>query len=214
MFDDKFVSVVTRLFNKVFLGNDFPRQWNKSIVSLLYKGKGGTGEPSSYRGIALSHHLLKIYESILTDRLVRWINAHSPYTVYQSAYRKNRGVDEQIFILTCIKDDCLRNKKKLYICTIDLKRAFPSIVRALLFLRMREIGGPNALLNAFYNMYKCDEFSLVIDGEYGDFFGATSGVKEGAISSPILFTLFFDTFFSLSIVRMMPPFWEASVIQS
>jgi hypothetical protein len=57
---------------------------------------------------------------------------------------------------------------------------------------MKEIGVPNVLTNAFYSMFKSDEFSLIIDGECGRFFKATSGVKEGAISSPILFTLFFE----------------------
>ena len=91
---------------------------------------------------------------------------------------KGRGVDEHIFILSTLVDDALRNNRKLYCCTIDLRRAFPSVNRAKLFLKLVEIGAPRILIRALFRLYKYDCFSIIIDGMAGSFQDANRGIRE------------------------------------
>jgi hypothetical protein len=192
MFDDVFISVLTRLFNSTFFGDVSPSEWNDAIITLLFKGKGDVRNPENYRGISLTPHLLKVYESVLTSRMQMWSNESSVLSKFQSAYRVRRGVDEQIFILQCLVDLAFLRNKKLYVCTIDLSKAFPSVNRLILFETLIRLGAPPMLVRALIMLYCRNRFSLLIDGKHGHFMDANMGVREGSISSPILFTLMFD----------------------
>jgi hypothetical protein len=156
------------------------------------KGKGETSEPSSYRGIALSPTLFKVYEKCVSDRLLKFLEGSNFHSIYQSAYRNERGVDEHLFLFSSIIETTLFRNKKLYTCTVDLRRAFPSVKRSLLFRRLVDLGVPPVLINALADFYKNDHFAISIDGKVGNFIRANRGVREGSISSPMLFTLFFE----------------------
>ena len=90
---------------------------------------------------------LKIYEGIIHKRLVNFLEGKQWFSKYQAAYRKSRSTVDQIFVLQELFLEYRINKttrngtpKKLplYWCFMDLKKAFDTVLRGLLFLPLAE----------------------------------------------------------------------------
>ena len=66
-----------------------PDERRKSTFKLLYKGKGDTTSPNSYRGIALEPTALKLLTRILTKRLAEKLEPLLPEE--QFGFRRGRS---------------------------------------------------------------------------------------------------------------------------
>ncbi|PSN41318.1 hypothetical protein C0J52_20242 [Blattella germanica] len=88
------IDLWVRLFNKCIELNKIPEQWTTSIVKILYKGKGDTSLPDSYRGITLESNLFKLFTKILTNRIVALTDHLIPEE--QMGFRKGRSTLQAI----------------------------------------------------------------------------------------------------------------------
>ena len=84
-----FLNVWTRLFNACMEKGNIPHNWRESTVKLLYKGKGDTSVPDSYRGIALESNILKIFTRLLMKRLMDEVEDKIPEQ--QFGFRRGRS---------------------------------------------------------------------------------------------------------------------------
>ncbi len=68
---------------------EVPDDWKKAVTVPLYKGKGSRSECGSYRGISLLSVPEKVYERILTERLMEV--TEGKVSKEQGGFRKGRG---------------------------------------------------------------------------------------------------------------------------
>ena len=64
--------ILTKLFNKILNNGKFPKIWNLSLLTSIYK----SGDPidcGNYRGICISSCLGKLFTSILQKRLSMYL---------------------------------------------------------------------------------------------------------------------------------------------
>ena len=59
-----------QLLNQCLITSSIPNRWRKSIVRVLYKGKGDAEDPNSYRGIALECAPFKILTKLYPKNLL------------------------------------------------------------------------------------------------------------------------------------------------
>lgn len=90
--------------------------------------KGDLDETDNYLGITLMSCMLKIFTTILNNRLMKWSDRNSVITDAQFGYRLGVGtLYDTIFALQSIIDKHLSNIKKLYCCFVYYRKAFDSI---------------------------------------------------------------------------------------
>lgn len=65
---DTMVLVLVKLFNKILQTGKFPKQWNLSYISSIFKS-GNPNDCNNYRGICVSSCLGKLFTSLLQNRL-------------------------------------------------------------------------------------------------------------------------------------------------
>jgi len=92
--------------------------------------------------------------------------------------------------LSCrIESTRLRDQTLLVFC-VDIKKAFPTVRREILFKVLHEQGTPDNVIRTLINIYK--DANSVIRGKNG--FGCTfpikNGTRKGGVESPILYILF------------------------
>ena len=81
-------------------------------------------------------------------------------------------------------------------CFIDLKKAFDSVNRNLLWYKLQLYGLSGALLNNITALYKRVEYSLEINDHQTKYFEVKRGVKQGCVLSPTLFNRFINDLIS------------------
>jgi len=68
------------------------------IVRPIFK-KGDKTNPSNYRPISLVNTKLKLFTTLLSERLEKWCEKNNLISDYQAAYRKNYGCQDHVFVL-------------------------------------------------------------------------------------------------------------------
>ena len=63
------IEVLTRLLNKLLVGERMPEEWRRIVLIPIYKNKGDAQCRGNYRGIKLMSHTMKIWERIIEARL-------------------------------------------------------------------------------------------------------------------------------------------------
>ena len=60
-YDKVLMMAVANFFNSMLDKGKIPTQWKKSLMTMIYKGKGDITESKNYRGIALASHFYKLF---------------------------------------------------------------------------------------------------------------------------------------------------------
>ena len=79
------------LFNQVFDGGVFPKEWAIAKLTVLFK-KGEVSSCDNYRGISVINSIVKIYYMVLGKHLEMWFKPLRE----QAGAQKARGFEEQI----------------------------------------------------------------------------------------------------------------------
>lgn len=154
---------------------------------------------NNYRGITLKSHNLKIFESLMINRMRKWLADSNELPPEQVAYLPGRQTTDHIYTLNYLKCEAKRLGKKLHICAVDFAKAFPSINRELLIAELRRMQLSDKYINIFEKLYANDTYKIMAEGEIGEKqCHCKKGVHEGSCASPTLFITFIR-----SIVRYL-----------
>ena len=63
------IEFLTRLFNRLLMGERMPEEWRRSVLIPIYKNNGDAQCCGNYRGIKLMSHTMKVWERIIETRL-------------------------------------------------------------------------------------------------------------------------------------------------
>ena len=63
------IKFLTRLFNRLLMGERMPEGWRRSLLIPIYKNKGDALCCGNYRGIKLMNHIMKVWDRIIEARL-------------------------------------------------------------------------------------------------------------------------------------------------
>ena len=77
-------------------------------------------------------------------------------------------------------------------CFIDIKKAFPSVRRSSLLTAMHRTGVQGPVWHFINEIYTNNTSRVVVGGVSSGGYTVANGVREGAILSPILYTIFLD----------------------
>ena len=66
------ILTLVKLFNKILKNGKFPKLWNHSLISSIYKS-GDPNDCNNYRGISVTSRLGKLFTSLLQKRLTDYL---------------------------------------------------------------------------------------------------------------------------------------------
>ena len=79
----------------------------------------------AYRGVKLPEHAMKIVQKVLERRLQRMVKVDE----IQFGFMPGKGTIDAVFILRRLQEEYLDKEKKLYVCFVDLEKAFDRVPR-------------------------------------------------------------------------------------
>ncbi len=183
---------VTKLFNTVLKAGIFPKQWNTTYQVPLHKG----GDPincDNYRGISITSCLGKAFSSVLSERLSSYLDENDALSNFQAAFRKNHGTLDHIFTLKALINKYVKQfKSKIFACFVDFRKAFDTVWREGMFLKLQRLGIHGHFYELIRNMYSNTQSSVKLAHGRTQMFDICNGIKQGDCLSPTLFNIFID----------------------
>ena len=125
-------------FNKILQTEFFPSAWSKGYIIPLFKS-GDESDPSNYRGITISNYLSKLFTKIMTTRLLNFVDKHEIIKKNQIGFMPKNRTTDHLLVLKAIIDSFKQCRKTLYICFIDLKKAFDTVYQEGLIYKLQEL---------------------------------------------------------------------------
>ena len=166
-----------------------PNDWAKAVIVPIHK-KGNVKDCNNYRGISLLSVVGKLYAAII-DRRVRAI-VETTLDESQCGFRPMRGCQDQIFCLRQISEKCYERNRDVYMCFVDLEKAYDRVPRDKLFEVLSEYRVQGQLLRAIKSMYRESRAAIRIDSRISSWFDVGNGVRQGCNLSPLLFIIYMD----------------------
>jgi hypothetical protein len=109
----------------------------------------------------------------------------------QFGFRKASWTLDAVFVFwKLLLHFVTRKKGLLFAALIDFKSAFPSVDRHLLFSRLADLGVSKKFGCALHSLFENNTFQLRLGDGTTKVFPVTTGLKEGSVLSPLLFSIF------------------------
>lgn len=182
------------IFDTVNRTGQIPANWRKAIIIPIYK-KGDAKVPANFRPISLLSIPGKVYARCLLFHLQDWIDQHRILGLEQIGFRKGRStLDHAIVLLHLAHKYSVSFKSKLFVAFLDLKAAFDSVDRNLLWKKLLHMGIDKELLCLIQRLYtdtSC-QIRLTQDRKLTEEIPTNRGVKQGCLLAPTLFNLFLN----------------------
>ena len=124
---------------RISRGGGVPQQWKYVITMVLHKKKDRT-ECGNYRGISLVAHAGKMLLKIIARRLSEYCECVGILPEEQNGFRPNRSTTDMMFVIRRLQELARKKQIPLYVCSIDLAKAYDSVDRTLLWTVLAHFG--------------------------------------------------------------------------
>ena len=179
------VKVMMRLCQHVLDGRGMPDKWKTSVIVSIFEGKGHVMSCGSYRGVKLLEHVMKIVERVLERRIRTLVNLNE----MQFGFMPGKGTVGAIFIVRRMQEEYQKKDKKLYMCFVDIEKAFDGVPRKVMEWAMRKKGLSEVIVWAVMSLYDGAKTRVKVGSAYLEEFQVKVGVHQGSVRLPLLFAI-------------------------
>ena len=184
-----FTPLLTTLFNTIFDSADYPDDWTQGLIYPAHKN-GDKSDPQNYRKVSLIPSLAKVFESVLENRLSFKNLVCRDDDPLQRGFKKDCRTSDNLFVLYNLVETQKTRKKPLYVCYIDLTKAFDYLNRDALILKLQQRNVYGNFLNAIKSMFLKSSSRVKWNGKISKPIKNRYGVMQGGVLSPRLFNEF------------------------
>ena len=168
---------------------------------VLHKKKDRT-EFGNYRGISLVAHAGKILLKIIARRLSEYYERVGILPEEQSGFEPNRSATDMMFVTRRLQELARKKRIPLYVCFIDLTKAYDSVDRTLLWTVLARFGVPQNMISVIRQfpdgMRACVRLE---DRVCSRWFGVEQGLRQGCVLAPLMFNIFFAEVINVASTR-------------
>ena len=183
------LTMLTRLFNIVKVTGVAPDCWKVGRVVLLFKA-GERTELGNYRPLTVLPVVCGVYSKVMNRRLTISVEQRNLLGELQQGFRKDRCGSDNTFILNTILMKAGAKGGKAHLAFVDLKKAYDTVSRLVLWQRMKKMGFGGTFLNGIQAMYQGDNVVTDVNGKRTRSIFLGRGLRQGCSLSPCLFALY------------------------
>lgn len=179
------MEAISEFFELIVLLNCAPSSWKRALIVPVPK-KGDLNLIKNYRPISLTEPLRKLMEHCL----LKYVNLKVGSSfLTQGGFRTNHCCNDMVLVL---HEAASKYKAQLHTAFLDIKAAYDSVDRRILWRRCRNRGLPIDAVEFLKELFDHNSGQVVVGGKRSEAFHIESGVLQGSVLSPCLYSIFLD----------------------
>ena len=186
---DMLVIPLTRIINSSINEGKFPDCWKEATVTPILK-KGATTDKTNYRPVSCLNTASKVLEKVICNQLTKFMEVNGLLPNNQHGFREGRST---MTALTEIQKKWITSTEEGQITGVliwDLSAAFDTLDPNLLCQKLDIYGVDKKSREWFHTFLTKRTQRVKIGNQLSNPLFLTSGVPQGGILSPIIFTIY------------------------
>ena len=187
---DELVVPIAKICNASISSGVFPERWKQASIIPIHK-KGDKKNPSNYRSVSLLPLFGKILERLVYDQLFRHV---SPALCNeQHGFIPRRSCVTNLAVYLQSAWEAISDGYQTDTIYTDYSAAFQSVNHSLLIHKLKHSYKLENLALKWFVSYLSDRRQrVIVNGKTSNWTAVLSGVPEGSLLAPLLFSLFIN----------------------
>lgn len=189
---ENLIPIITHIINSSLQTGVFPAMWRKAYIIPLPK----ISNPSlanHFRPISILPFLSKILEAVALNQISSYVFKNNLLSNFQSGFRPGHSTATALLKVTEDIRDGLENSRLTVLVLIDFSNAFNTVDHDILLAILSQIGVSSLSLDWFSSYLRGRQQAVRADQDCSDWCDLVTGVPQGGILSPLLFSLFINS---------------------
>ena len=186
-----FTTALTNVINKSFSQGVFPDQMKIARMIPIHKD-GPKNNVANYRPISLLNSLSKVYEKLMYNRLISFLESNNSLFDMQYGFRSGRSCEQALLNAQNTLLNSLTNRQISLLLLIDFSKAFDMVDHSILLKKLDHYGIRGVALK-WMESYLCNRQQFVtVNGSDSKMESIKYGVPQGSILGPLLFIIYIN----------------------
>ena len=183
---------LAHIFNLSIDSGIFPERLKISKTVAIFKS-GDHLDTNNYRGVSLIDNVSKIFEKIIASKVIKFLDRENFFYENQFGFRTGMSTNMAILKVTNFISRAMNDGKYALAIFLDIKKAFDSVDRDILFYKLNHCGIRGVANNLFRSYFAERKQTVVTNGKKSNLLlDITLGVLQGSILGVLLFLIFIN----------------------